>query len=52
LRYDRVADREGEPDIRRFLAGMQGEIANIAKSLPSQDEYLKGLIRYLRNSNW
>ena len=52
LRYDRVADRESEPDIRRFLAGLQGEIANLAKSLPSQDEYLKGLIRYLRNSNW
>ncbi len=52
LRHDRVADREKEADIRSFLERLQGEIATIAKSLPSQDDYLKGLIRYLRNSNW
>jgi tryptophan 7-halogenase len=51
-RYDRIADRATEADIRRFVENLRREIDSIAKSLPSHDDYLKGLIRYLRDSNW
>jgi len=51
-RYDRVADRTAETEIRQYLANMRNEIELLVKAIPKHDEYMKGLVRYLKQKEW
>jgi len=51
-RYDRVADRPPEAEIRQYLAGMRGDIERVVMSMPSHHEYVQGIARYLKQKAW
>lgn len=51
VRHDRIADRASESAVRSFLANLQHEIENLAKSLPHHGDYVAGLIRYLKGND-
>jgi tryptophan halogenase len=49
-RYDRVADRIPEDEVRQYLTRMRRDIEDLVKSLPAHDVYLARLVQYLRQS--
>jgi tryptophan halogenase len=51
-RYDRIADRTPESELRPQLANMQREIESLVKSMPSHREYMTNLIGYLKQKKW
>jgi tryptophan halogenase len=48
VRYDRMADRTPENEVRPMLDSMRREIENLVKTMPSHHEYMMGLVRYLK----
>ena len=46
-RHDRVADQAPETEVRQFLMAMRRDIENLARTMPSHNEYMASLIRYL-----
>jgi tryptophan 7-halogenase len=48
VRYDRMADRTPENEVRPVLDSMRREIENLVKTLPSHHDYMIGLARYLK----
>lgn len=47
-RYDRMADRTPENEVRPVLDSMRREIENLVKTLPAHHDYMIGLARYLK----
>ena len=47
-RYDRMADRTPENEVRPALESMRREIANLVKTMPAHHDYMVGLARYLK----
>jgi tryptophan halogenase len=46
-RYDRIADRTSESEMRQFLTNMRLDIENLMKTMPRHSDYVASLIRYL-----
>lgn len=51
-RYDRVADREPEPELRKHIAAMAREVERFVATLPSHRDYMKKLQAHLRQKTW
>jgi tryptophan 7-halogenase len=49
-RYDRMADRAPEPEVRPMFETMSREIENLVKTMPTHHDYMVGLVRYLRQN--
>ena len=47
-RYDRMADRTPENEVRPALDTMRREIENLVKTMPAHHDYMVGLARYLK----
>src|SRR5688572_9710200 len=47
-RYDRMADRTPENEVRPALDTMRREIENLVKTVPAHHDYMVGLARYLK----
>jgi len=47
-RYDRVADRAGESQVRDYLADMRRHIEMLVKGMPTHKDYMAGIVRYLK----
>jgi tryptophan 7-halogenase len=47
-RYDRMADRTPEHEVRPVLDSMRLEIENLVKAMPAHHDYMIGLARYLK----
>jgi tryptophan halogenase len=47
-RYDRMADRTPENEVRPVLDSMRREIENVVKTMPAHHDYMIGLARYLK----
>ena len=47
-RYDRVADRVPEAEVRPMLAAMTRDIENLVKTMPNHHDYMTNLVRYLK----
>jgi tryptophan 7-halogenase len=47
-RYDRVADRVPEAEVRPMLASMPRDIENLVKAMPTHHDYMSNLIRFLK----
>ena len=50
-RYDRMADRTPENEVRPALDSMRREIENLVKTMPAHHDYMVGLARYLKQKN-
>ena len=50
VRYDRMADRTPENDVRPMLDTMRREIENLVKTMPAHHDYMVGLVRYIRQN--
>ncbi len=50
LRYDRMADRTPEGEVRPMFDTMRREIENLVKTMPTHNDYMIGLVRYLRQN--
>jgi tryptophan 7-halogenase len=46
-RHDRVADRAPGTEVRQFLTAMRRDIESLARTLPTHNDYMASLIRYL-----
>lgn len=49
-RYDRMADRMPEAEVRPMYDAMPREIQNMVKTLPAHHDYMVNLVRYLRQN--
>ena len=49
-RYDRIADRVPEAELRPMLDTMPREIENIVKTMPTHHDYMANLVRYLKQN--
>jgi tryptophan 7-halogenase len=47
-RYDRMADRTPENEVRPVLDSMRREIENLVKTMPTHHDYMIGLVRFLK----
>jgi tryptophan halogenase len=47
-RYDRMADRTPENEVRPVLDSMRRDIENLVKTMPTHHDYMIGLVRYLK----
>jgi tryptophan halogenase len=47
-RYDRVADRVPEAEVRPMLTNMPRDIESLVKSMPTHHDYMNNLVRYLK----
>ena len=47
-RYDRMADRTPENEVRPMLDSMRREIENLVKTMPTHHDYMLDLVRYLK----
>jgi tryptophan halogenase len=50
-RYDRVADRVPEAEVRPMLTSMPRDIENLVKTMPTHHDYMFNLIRFLKQKN-
>ncbi len=50
VRYDRMADRTPEGEVRPMFDAMSREIENLVKTMPSHHDYMVSLVRYLRQN--
>jgi tryptophan halogenase len=50
-RYDRVADRASESEVRQYLANRRRDIENLVKTMPSHHRYVTQLAHHLRQRN-
>jgi tryptophan halogenase len=46
-RHDRVADGAPQTEVQQFLTTLRRDIENLAKTMPTHNDYMAGLIRYL-----
>jgi tryptophan halogenase len=51
-RYDRVADQLPEAESRAALEALSRDIEKLVKSMPSHNEYIANLVRYLKQKKW
>jgi tryptophan halogenase len=49
-RYDRMADRAPESEIRPVLDSMPRDIENLVKTMPTHNDYMVSLVRYLKQN--
>jgi tryptophan halogenase len=49
-RYDRMADRTPEAEFRPLLESMPRDIENLVKTMPTHDDYMVSLVRYLKQN--
>ncbi len=49
-RYDRMADRTPEAEVRPMFDTMPRDIENLVKSMPTHHDYMVNLVRYLRQN--
>jgi tryptophan halogenase len=49
-RYDRMADRTPEGEVRPVFDTMRREIENLVKTMPTHHDYMISLVRYLRQN--
>jgi tryptophan halogenase len=49
-RYDRMADRTPDAEVRPVLDSMPRDIANLVKTMPAHHDYMVNLLRYLKQN--
>jgi tryptophan halogenase len=51
-RYDRIAEQLPEAQSRSALETLSRDIEKLVKSMPSHNEYIANLVRYLKQKQW